>query len=103
MKVNPAEVAAKVRALAREYNARIEVRGTVVSATIRFTPGDARAYACAESDVSSIIYAIPAKGGSIWGTDGASVGGYVGLKGGYMTLNVSGVGARVAAALAKGG
>jgi len=55
-----------------------------------FTPGDKQAYTEAESDVG-IIYDIPtSEPGSVWGTDGGSVGGHVGLTGGYMRLNKSG-------------
>lgn len=67
----------------------------------RFTPGDKDAYTAAETDVG-IIYSTPSAGaGSVWGTDGGSVGGHVGLMGGYMRLNKSNVAKRFIAKLAK--
>lgn len=59
-----------------------------------FRPGDKEAYVMAESDVG-IIYETPSVGaGSVWGTDGGSVGGMVGLNGGYMVLKKSNVSKR---------
>lgn len=88
------EACAKVRA-------SYQVRGCVVTVAIYFTPGDGHAYGCAENDAGALIGLIPARGGSIWGTDGASVGGFVGLREGRMVLNVSGVAKRFTAALVK--
>lgn len=80
---------------------RIErAAGSIVTLYKAFTPGDAAAYTAAETDVS-ILYDTPGAGGSVWGTDGGSMGGAIGLAGGYMRLNKSGVAKRFVAKLAK--
>lgn len=86
----------------REAGVRVEAcAGSKITLTKTFPAGDAAAYAGAESDVS-ILYSTPSAGaGSVWGTDGGSVGGMVGLKGGYMRLSKSNVARRFVAALAK--
>lgn len=71
----------------------IKTRGNVLSLVKNFTPGSDNEYSDAESDVS-IIYDVPAGCGSIWGTDGGSIGGMVGRDRGEMVLNRSGVKAR---------
>ncbi len=101
-KPSPIEIANKIIALAKDYNCRLEVRGEILTVTKRFTPGSNSEYAAAESDVSSIVYTLPStSAGSVWGTSGDSVGGYVGLTGGYMTLNRSGGSKRVLNSLKK--
>lgn len=51
---------------------------------------------------ANILRMVPLKGGSMWGTDGGSVGGASALRTGYYTLSRSGQGAkRFLAALAK--
>jgi hypothetical protein len=77
------------------------MRGTVATIRKDFAPGDRAAYAACDSEAYGILARIPSRGGSVWGTDGGSVGGHVGMTGGYYQLNKSGVGARVAAAVAK--
>lgn len=78
----------------------IAIRGSILTLTKHFTPGSASEYTAAESDVS-ILYDVPGSGGSVWGTDGGSIGGMVGMNGGYMKLNKSGVAKRFISALAK--
>ena len=80
---------------------RVAMRGTVATIRKDFAPGDRAAYAACDSEAYGILARIPGRGGSVWGTDGGSVGGHVGMIGGYYQLNKSGVGARVAAAVAK--
>lgn len=76
--------------------------GYVVTVKTQFTPGDVGLYAQAEGDAAQLLaYAPMIYPGSVWGTDGATVGGHAGLTGGYMRLNKSGVGARWAKAAAK--
>lgn len=66
-----------------------------------FPAGDRDAYAQAEGEVG-IIYETPSVGsGSVWGTDGGSVGGMVGLNHGFMELNKSNVSKQWLAKLAK--
>lgn len=56
-----------------------------------FSPGDADAYTGADMMGPGVLGRLNARGGSQWGTDGASIGGYVGLRRGQYTLNQSGV------------
>ena len=87
---------------AKEYGFSVSVNGASVTVHKQFTPGDKDAYTNAECDANSILCMMPMKTpGSVWGTDGASVGGHVGLTHGYMTLNKSGCSKRVLNALAK--
>jgi hypothetical protein len=74
-------------------------RFQVVTVEKYFTPGDKAAYISCDSESYELLSLVPLKGGSIWGTDGGSVGGYVGLQGGYYRLNKSGTGARFLKAL----
>jgi hypothetical protein len=87
---------------AKEYGFSIRVHGATVTVHKQFTPGDKDAYCKAEGEANDILDIIPMKtAGSIWGTDGASIGGHVGLTNGYMTLNKSGCGKRVLNAIHK--
>jgi hypothetical protein len=74
---------------------------TIVTITRTFTPGDHNAYTRCDMSGSSILGLVPAKGGSEWGTDGASIGGYAGLRRGEYQLNISGVSIRFTDALKK--
>jgi hypothetical protein len=87
--------------LAREFHDACVSRGWRYSAsgdivTIRksFTPGDREAYVECDMSAYDILSIAPLKGGSVWGTDGGSIGGMVGLNGGYYTLNKSGKGGK---------
>ena len=66
-----------------------------------FPAGDRLAYCQAESEVGVIYSAPSVEPGSVWGTDGGSIGGMVGLNGGYMRLHKSGVSKRWLAKLHK--
>ena len=75
--------------------------GTLITLCKRFTPGSASEYAQAETDVS-VIYSTKSVGaGSVWGTDGGSIGGAIGMRDGYMRLNKSNVGRQYVKALAS--
>jgi hypothetical protein len=79
----------------RQNNITIEIRGAdILTLTKRFPAGSNEEYVKAETDVSIIYEAPQTSPGSTWGTDGGSIGGMVGLRGGYMTLNRSGVSKR---------
>lgn len=83
--------AADFLAKAREYGVSVEIRGSILTLSKTFTPGSNEEYVAAESDVGLIYEAPQSAAGSTWGTDGGSIGGAVGLQGGYMKLNRSGV------------
>jgi hypothetical protein len=100
--MNAKELAAKIADRAKEYGCSIEIRGSIVTVTKRFTPSDKSAYALAETDVGIILGMVPTtSAGSTWGTDGLSIGGAVGLQNGYMKMNKSGGSVRVINALKK--
>lgn len=76
--------------------------GSIVTITKRFAAGDREAYSIADGEAYSLLAMVPLKGGSVWGTDGGSIGGYSGLMSGRYVLNKSGEsGKRFCAALAK--
>jgi hypothetical protein len=99
----PSDVASKVISKARETGFTVSVSGSVLSVRKSFTPGDSDAYTMAECDANSILGMVKrTEPGSTWGTDGGSIGGHVGLKGGYMELHKSGCSKRILSAIAKG-
>lgn len=90
-------------AKAQQHGFTVQCKGqTVVTIHKTFAPGDLHAFAEADMDAYTVLSYAPLKGGSVWGTDGGSVGGSVGLKNGHYTLNKSGDnGVRFTAALRK--
>jgi hypothetical protein len=86
----------------KEYGFSYSANGCVLSVCKKFTPGDKAAYCAAESDANILLSMVKrTTAGSTWGTDGGSIGGHVGLTGGYMTLNKSGCSNRILAQIAK--
>lgn len=89
-------------ALCKKNGITIErITGTVLTLYKSFTPGNCLEYSNAENSVSILYYVPCTSAGSIWGTDGATIGGAVGLAGGYMRLNRSGVSKRFLKELEK--
>lgn len=78
------------------------VSDSVIRIRKRFSSGDKVAFCQADSEAYDVLSHAPLKGGSIWGTDGGSIGGHVGLTNGEYVLNKSGEsGKRFVAALRK--
>lgn len=76
--------------------------GETVEVLVRFEPGNKEQYIDAENVCNRILNLVPVRRpGSRWGTDSASVGGSIGLEGGYCRLTQSGVDRRIAKALHK--
>ena len=67
---------------------------SVVRISKKFVPGDNQAYVECDMTAFGVLEMAPLKGGSVWGTDGGSIGGQVGLQNGHYTLNKSGNGVR---------
>jgi hypothetical protein len=89
--------AAIIRKEAADYGLRITSHDGIVTVSGSFTPGDASAYITMESNARVILSKFRwVRAGSVWGTDSGSVGGAVGLKGGYVTMNKSGCEKRLA-------
>lgn len=73
----------------------------VFTITKNINPDDSAAFADCETGAYEVLSAVPLRGGSVWGTDGASVGGYVAMKSGFFQMNKSGEGKRFMAELQK--
>ena len=92
------EVAAFVTACTN-HGFDYEVSNGIVRVSKRFAPGDLKAFAECDAVASCILDLVPLRGGSVWGTDGGSVGGHAAVKSGFFRMNKSGSGARFLAAL----
>ena len=87
---------------ARAARFKIEVSRDVLTVSTKFTPADRDAYVEADCVAGSLLARAPMLyPGTVWGTDGASVGGHAGLTGGYYRLSKSGVGKRFLTAVRK--
>jgi hypothetical protein len=85
----------------KKHGFSVEVFNNVIKIKKRFSPGDKKAYTYCDMFGESVLSLAPLKGGSVWGTDGASVGGYVALTRGEYILNKSGSGSKFISALKK--
>lgn len=93
------EVAAFIAAC-NKHGFDYEVANGVVRISKRFTRGDLAAFSDCDMTASCVLDLAPLRGGSVWGTDGGSVGGHAALQSGFFRMNKSGSGARFLAALA---
>jgi hypothetical protein len=97
-KKSPSEVAVHFVAHCKKNEIIIERCEDILTLTKRIPIGDSLAFADAESDCS-IIYDLPGGCGSVWGTDGGSIGGMSAFNTGRFRLNRSGVQKRVLKAI----
>lgn len=74
---------------------------SVVTIYRTFPDYDKEAYAQCDMMASSVLDCIPSKGGSRWGTDGASIGGAIALQTGKFRMSQSGCSKRFVAELLK--
>ena len=87
---------------ATDLGFQVSVKPGLVTIRKHFAPGDRDAYVACDMDGPVLLRQVPTvASGSTWGTDGATVGGYVGLSNGTYRLNTSGVAKRFTSALAK--
>jgi len=100
-------VRTKAAVAAREFAAACEaagwryaVREGIVTIRKYFTAGDREEFVRLDGEYYGLLAMVPARGGSMWGTDGGGVGGYSAILHGCFTMNVSGVNKTFAAALA---
>lgn len=70
------------------------VRGNIITIKKHFTPGDMNAFQNCDMTAYRILSLAPLRGGSVWGTDGGSVGGHSAIKQGCYILNKSGKASR---------
>jgi hypothetical protein len=98
-KPKPADIAKRFVQSCRNNQVAIEIRGAdILTLTKRIPIGDGLAFADAESDCS-IICELPGGCGSVWGTDGGSIGGMVAMQAGQFKLNRSGIQKRILKAI----
>jgi len=76
-------------------------RPSVLRISKRFAPGDSQAFDDADMMAYGILDEAPLRGGSVWGTDGGSIGGMSGMRNGQYVLNKSGNAASFMKALKK--
>ena len=93
-------IAYQLLAHCNECGITIERATHILTLTKRIPIGDKAAFADAEMDCS-IIYDLPGGCGSVWGTDGGSIGGMAALNSGLFRLNRSGVQKRILKAIAN--
>lgn len=86
----------------KEYGFNYSVSESVIKVS-KTIPTDSNDDFCiAESQSGSLLCIIPqTKPGSVWGTDGASVGGWHAIKSGNFQMNKSGCSAHVLNAIKK--
>ena len=97
-KKTPTEIASYFVAHCQKNEIMIERCENILTLTKRIPIGDKLAFADAETDCS-IIYDLPGGCGSVWGTDGGSIGGMSALNTGRFRLNRSGVQKRILKAI----
>jgi len=86
----------------KKYGFTWEICGnSVLRIRKKFVNNDKEAFTFCDMFGPSCLDLAPLKGGSIWGTDGGSIGGYSGLKNGEYVLNKSGSGSRFMKELSK--
>lgn len=85
----------------QKHGFSFEVNGSIVRIKKSFIPGDSESFVNCDMFAGSVLSLAPLRGGSVWGTDGGSVGGMVALKNGEFCMNKSGEGSRFLKALAK--
>lgn len=91
-KTSPKIAANEFATLCRDGGWKIRIKSdTVVSISKSFAPNDREAFLGCDMDYHHILTTLPHRGGSMWGTDGGSVGGYVALTNGHFEMNLSGV------------
>lgn len=94
-----ARIAAEFVNAATAAGWKVSVRGNVVSIFKGFDCGSREQFVALDGEYYGILSMVPARGGSMWGTDGSGVGGYSAMLHGLFTMNVSGVSERMAAAI----
>lgn len=100
-KTNATQQAEQFLAAAKAAGFRVSVEPNMVRITKSFASGDNAAFVDCDMSYGSVLSLAPLKGGSVWGTDGGSVGGYSALTRGQFVMSKSGTAKRFTAALAK--
>jgi hypothetical protein len=101
MKTSAKDQAIKFTAACKQHGFTWSIRGSVLVIKKAIPINDEEAFVYCDMVYWDILALAPLRGGSIWGTDGGSVGGYAALKSGNFVMNKSGEGKRFLTALAK--
>lgn len=76
-----------------KYNFTVTVSSdSVLRISKNFTPNDCETFTKCDMIAADVLNLAPLKGGSIWGTDGGSIGGAIAIKTGNFVMNKSGSG-----------
>lgn len=87
---------------AKELGFTVVVRSpSVVSISKAIIPNNSDSFMDAEIGSSILLSMAPLKGGSIWGSDGGSIGGAIAMKNGFFEMKKSGEGSNFMKALKK--
>jgi hypothetical protein len=103
MKLTPAQQAQEFVKACKANGFSWEARSdSVITIRAAFLPGSKDDFVRCDMFAGSVLSHAPLKGGSVWGTDGGSVGGFSALQSGQFVMNKSGEsGKRFMAALRK--
>lgn len=92
------DIKAQVKALletAAKYKFTVHAGSdTIIRISRKFEPGDNNAFVECDMMASCVLDMAPLKGGSVWGTDGGSIGGMVAIQNGSFVMNKSGSGGK---------
>ena len=101
-KKTPTAIAREILDTATRLGWTLEIRGAILTAKTRFTPGDNDGFIEADIMYYEVIGLLPrTRAGSDWGTDGGGIGALSAIKSGVFTINRSGGSKPVLKALAK--
>ena len=102
MSTNNVQIARDFIETCNRYGFTFSTRGSIITVEKLIRAGSNEDFADAESQSSNLLSMIPMTSpGSIWGTDGLSVGGYTAMKTGGFRMNKSGCSKRVLNAIKK--
>lgn len=86
----------------KEYGFTYTAGTSILSVHKKFTPNDNDGFTDCDMNGPYLLGIVKAtQPGSIWGTDGGGVGGYVALQSGNYTLNKSGCSKRILKQISK--
>lgn len=96
------QIAQNIVDTANSLGFTVQIRDEVLTITKNFKPGNMDKFVECDGQYYSILSLLPStRPGSVWGTDGGSVGGYSAIKNGQFRMNKSGGSIRVLNAIQK--
>lgn len=100
-KVSPQEAARRFVEECRSAGWSWSAKDRIVTIRKSFPEGNSDEFVKCDNEAHHILRGVPLRGGSVWGTDGGSVGGYSAMVNGCYVLNKSGSGKAFLAALER--